>query len=301
MRMIGHLPGEEGARVFSDYLYGRGIDNQVEAERDGRWAVWVHSEEQMADATALLRHFSEHSGDPEYAAAAGKARERRLREQQENDAARKRFYDSRRLFPGGIRGIGFLTAILVAISVATSLLSNFGGNEKPILWMFVSEFDIAGGGLARLQGLPEIRHGELWRLITPVFIHFGPAHILFNMLWLLDLGTMIERRQSTGILAALVLVIGALSNLGQYLYDGPGFGGMSGVVYGLIGYIWLRGRADPASGLFLHRTTVGMAMIWFVLCLVNVIPKVANGAHTVGFVVGAAWGYVSGVMASRRK
>src|ERR1051326_3583540 len=121
------------------------------------------------------------------------------------------------------------------------------------------------------------------------------------MLWLLDLGTMIERRQSTGLLAALVLVIGVLSNFGQYLYDGPGFGGMSGVVYGLIGYIWLRGRTDPGSGLFLHRTTVTMAMIWFVLCLVNVIPKVANGAHTVGFVTGAAWGYLSGLATSRRR
>ena len=163
MRLIGHLPGEEGARVFSDYLYGRGIDNQVEPERDGRWAVWVHAEEKMADATALLRHYSEHSADPEYAAAAAKARERRLREHKEDEAARKRFYDSSRLFPGGIRGIGFLTAILLVISVATSLVSGFGGNEKPILWMFVSEYDVPGGWMARLNGLPEIRHGEISR------------------------------------------------------------------------------------------------------------------------------------------
>jgi GlpG protein len=120
------------------------------------------------------------------------------------------------------------------------------------------------------------------------------------MLWMLDLGTMIERRQSSRMLLALVLVIAALSNFGQYLVGGPGFGGMSGVVYGLIGYIWLRGKFDPASGLFLHSSTVTMAVIWFVLCLVHVIPGVANTAHSVGFGVGIAWGYISATIATRR-
>jgi GlpG protein len=299
--MIGHLPAEDGARAFSDYLYGRGIDNQVEPERDGRWAVWVHGEDQMAEAEAMLRHYRDHSGDPEYAAAAGKASERRLREERENESARKRFHDSRRIFPGGIRGIGFLTAVLVGLSVATSLVSSFGDNEKPILWMFISDFDVEGGALARLKGLPEIRHGEVWRLFTPMFIHLSVLHLFVNMLWLLDLGTMIERRQSAGLLAALVLVIAALSNLGQYFWHGPSFGGMSGVVYGLIGYIWLRGKWDPGSGLSLHSSTVSMAMIWFVLCLVGVIPNVANGAHSVGLVVGVAWGYVSALLASGRR
>ena len=155
--------------------------------------------------------------------------------------------------------------------------------------------------MARLGGLPEIRHGELWRLFTPMFIHFGLLHLLFNMVWLLDLGTMIERRQSTRVLSALVLVIAALSDFGQYLWQGPGFGGMSGVVYGLIGYIWLRGKFDPASGLFLHSSTVTMAVIWFVLCLAGVFPYVANAAHGVGFAVGIAWGYVSALLAARKR
>ncbi|PYK98399.1 MAG: hypothetical protein DME19_12705, partial [Verrucomicrobia bacterium] len=114
---------------------------------------------------------------------------------------------------------------------------------------------------ARLGGLPEIRHGELWRLVTPIFLHGGLMHILFNMLCLSDFGTMIERRQNTRVLTALVLVIAALSNLGQYLWQGPDFGGMSGVVYGLIGYIWMRGKFDPNSSLFLHSSTVTMAVV----------------------------------------
>src|SRR5437867_460418 len=65
--------------------------------------------------------------------------------------------------------------------------------------------------------LPEIRHGELWRLITPMFIHFGIWHLLLNMLWLRDLGSMIEARQSPLHLAILVVVFAAGSNLGQIL------------------------------------------------------------------------------------
>jgi GlpG protein len=166
--------------------------------------------------------------------------------------------------------------------------------------MFISERIVEGGVNERLNDLPEIRHGEVWRLVTPIFIHFTIAHILFNMLWLFDLGTMIERRQSTRVLSVLVLVIAVLSNFGQYLWQGPVFGGMSGVVYGLIGYIWLRGKFDPASGLFLHSSTVTMAVIWFVLCLVGVIPHVANAAHGVGFAVGIVWGYISAFLANRR-
>ena len=51
----------------------------------------------------------------------------------------------------------------------------------------------------------------------------------------------------------LVLVIAALSNLGQYFVSGPNFCGISGVVYGLFGYIWMKGRFDPASVRGAHR------------------------------------------------
>jgi len=298
--MIGHLPAETSAREFGDYLYAQGIGNRIEPARDGTWELWVEAEDQIATATVLLKEYQGNPGDPKYQQSSRIAREKREQEQQANEAAQKRFFDRRNLFPLSW-GLGVTTGILIAISVATALVSVFGGNSKPILWMFISEYDVEGGAMARLGGLPEIRHGELWRLFTPMFIHFGLLHLLFNMVWLLDLGTMIERRQSTRVLSALVLVIAALSDFGQYLWQGPGFGGMSGVVYGLIGYIWLRGKFDPASGLFLHSSTVTMAVIWFVLCLVRVIPNMANGAHGVGFAVGIAWGYVSALLAARKR
>ena len=145
-----------------------------------------------------------------------------------------------------------------------------------------------------VRTLPEVRHGEVWRLLTPIFIHYGILHLVFNMLWLRDLGSMIEGRQSSIHLLLLVLCIGVGSNLGEnFLGRSPAFGGMSGVVYGLLGYIWVRGKCDPASGLYLHPTTVLMMIVWFFACLLGLVGNIANAAHGVGLVMGMAWGYLS--------
>jgi GlpG protein len=99
----------------------------------------------------------------------------------------------------------------------------------------------------------------------------------------------------------LTLVLAVCSNLAQYylgeFYLGrggsPSFGGMSGVIYGLLGYVWIRGKRDPGSGLYLHPTTVTMMIVWFFACFTGVFGSVANSAHAAGFGLGIAWGYLS--------
>jgi GlpG protein len=293
MRQIGHVAGEGAARAFGDYLYAQGIENQIEADRDGTWAVWIHSEEELERAKGMLADFREHPADPKFQDAAPAAR--RLREQKEKESAarEKRLKDRRYLFrPLTGYGAGPLTLFLIAASVVVYLFSL--ENRDLLLRLFISESDPGVAGLQRLtDGLLEIRHGEVWRLITPIFIHFGLMHIFFNMLWLLDLGSMIEARQKTWVLAVLVLVIAAVSNLAQYVVGGPGFGGMSGVVYGLLGYVWIRGKFDPGSGLFVHPTNVTLMIIWFFICFTGQMGDIANMAHAAGLVMGMAWGYLS--------
>ena len=111
---------------------------------------------------------------------------------------------------------------------------------------------------------------------------------------------MIEARQSALRLLLLVVVTGIFSNLAQYLVDGPQFGGMSGVVYALAGYVWMRGKHDRASGLFLDQQSVTILLVWLVVCFTGLVGPVANIAHFAGLVSGMAIGRVSGYLAMRK-
>jgi GlpG protein len=111
---------------------------------------------------------------------------------------------------------------------------------------------------------------------------------------------MIEGLHGQVRFALIVLGIAGLSNMAQFVQTGwPIFGGMSGVNYGLFGYIWLRGKYDPSSGLYLTPQDKMLMLVWFVICFTNLVGPVANTAHAVGLVAGAVWGRVSAWIALR--
>ncbi len=294
MRLIGHLAEEKAARTFADYLYVRKIESHLEFEKADGWGIWINDEDKVEDASGLLAAFRANPADPKYRAEAKSAAELRAEAEKDEAKYRQKLSDRRHLFrPLRSYSFGPLTFVLIAISVTVAVFSNLGAEHEPIMSLFITNYSLSGNYLKWNNALPELMHGQVWRLITPIFIHFGLLHIFFNMLWLRDLGSMIEGRQSSWLLAILVTVIAACSNLGQFWFGGPMFGGMSGVVYGLLGYIWMRGKFDPGSGLYLHPSTVTMMIIWFVACFTPIIPNVANAAHAVGLVMGIAWGYLS--------
>jgi GlpG protein len=282
MRLIGHLKTETSAKTFGAYLTSVDVPNLVEPEADGSWAVWVHNEDQIPEGQAALDQFQCNPADAKFQEAPKKAAalEQKLRVQE--GIARKRTFSRDSIWPQ--MSLGPLTLVLIVVSVLVTLT----GFMTPIWpdamrWLAISEFTPAAM-------LPEVRHGQLWRLITPIFIHFGLLHLLFNMMMTRDLGSIIEIRQGTGKLALMVLALGIASNLGQFFLAGPAFGGMSGVLYGLFGYIWIRGRVDPASGLTISSSSALIMLAWYFLCLAGLIGSVANGTHTVGLLVGMAWG-----------
>ena len=174
-----------------------------------------------------------------------------------------------------------VTATLIILSIFVALLSKMGSNFQFIHILFISEYS---------QGLPEIISGQLWRLFTPAFIHFGIMHIAFNLLWLYQLGSAIEQRQTSKRMLILVMFISLLSNLSQYFWDGSLFGGMSGVVYGLLGYVWAQGKFNPRSGLGLDKNITLMMLIWFVVCWLGLVGNIANMAHTTGLFCGVILG-----------
>lgn len=174
-----------------------------------------------------------------------------------------------------------VTATLIVLSLIVALFSNIGRDMQLIHFLFISEYR---------QGLPEILNGELWRLFTPALIHFGILHIAFNLLWLYQLGSAIEQRQTSKRMIILIIFISVLSNLAQYIWNGPLFGGMSGVVYGLLGYVWAQGKFNPRSGLNLDKNITLMMLIWFVVCWLGLVGNIANMAHTIGLFCGLILG-----------
>jgi GlpG protein len=278
MRLIGRLNNESNAKTFGDYLTSLDVVNSTEGEADGQWAIWVHSEDQLQVANAALASFRQNPNDLKYQQASVKAAAKRERVEKEKSEYARRVVTSDALWPS--YSMGPLTVVLMGICVAMAALYGLPPLRAPWLWM--SE------NLSR--ALPEVRQGQVWRLLTPIFIHMNIEHILFNMLALKTLGSMIEARRGWFTLLCQVVVMGVLSNVGQDFVGGPFFGGFSGVLYGMFGYIWMQGIFDPTSGLRLMPTNIVMMLGWFVLCLVGVIPGVANGAHGFGLVVGMVWG-----------
>ncbi len=299
MRLIGQLDNATHARALGDFLTVHGIANEMEAERDGTYAVWIVDEDQLESARKHFEHFKQNPGAPEFQGQEPQANEIRRAEQAANAKVKERTRNRSRLF-GKLTsyGVGPLTFGLIAVSIYVAVMTKLGGDVQALQPLAITEWDRYVHGDT---GLTEIRAGEFWRLVTPIFLHFGILHLLFNMLWLFDLGNMIEARESTGRLALLVLVIAVSSNLGQFLMSNPAFGGMSGVVYGLFGYVWMKGKFDPASGYALHPQTVTMMLIWFFVCIAGVVGPIANYAHGVGLAVGVALGWSSSLWNRRKR
>ena len=297
MRHIGHLPDQAQGSSFGDFLLAKGIRNEIEAEPDGTSLVWIVEDDQLAAAQAWLEKFRANPDGAEFRDASALAAKTRKAEAKEQAEYQRRVRTGKSLFVkfGGY-GVGVLTYTLIGICVVVALFSKFGANENLVRQLVISDPGNMAPGF-----LPDVtQHGEFWRLLTPVFLHFGVLHLLFNMMWLYQLGCLIEARQGTLRLLLLVIVTGVFSNLAQYFMGGPQFGGMSGVVYALAGYVWLRGKYDRTSGLFLNQQSVTILLVWLVACFTNLLGPVANYAHLGGLVSGMAIGRVSAYLALRK-
>jgi len=80
----------------------------------------------------------------------------------------------------------------------------------------------------------------------------------------------------------------------EYAVSGPTtFGGMSGVVYGLFSFIWIRGRLDPSFPYRMPQQLVTFMLIWLGLGFTGWVGPIANWVHTGGLISGAVWGVIS--------
>lgn len=171
---------------------------------------------------------------------------------------------------------GLVTLSVFAICWAIFLASNLGWAENIFLSLrFYSQLSL------------DAFINEPLRLLGPAFFHFSWLHIVFNTMWWWQLGGSIEKLLGKSVLINLLLISAIASNLGQFFVSGPNFGGLSGVVYALVGFVWWFGYLAPERGLSLSKPIVGFMLFWLVLGFVDLLPvNVANTAHLVGLLSG---------------
>lgn len=130
-----------------------------------------------------------------------------------------------------------------------------------------------------------LRQGRWWTLITAIYLHGGILHILFNIIWLRQLGYMVEELFGT----SRAFLIFTLSGVAGYIVSdflGVMFTvGASGSIFGLLGALIYYGRKRGGYfGAAIYRQVGSWALMAFLFGFL--FPGVNNFAHAGGFVGG---------------
>ncbi|MFM5857443.1 rhomboid family intramembrane serine protease GlpG [Aeromonas rivipollensis] len=258
------------AQALVDYLATLGISCELTQSEIGV-SVWLADEQRLAQAQQEVKRFLAEPNHPRYMEASW----------QSGRADARIDYSKGMTDPvtDFLHQAGPLTLVVIIACLAIYALDAIG---LPI-------FD----ELAFHPTLAQFTDWQAWRYVTPAFIHFSVLHLVFNLLWWWYLGGQIEQRLGSGKLFILLLVGAALPNIAEFFVSGPRFGGLSGVVYALLGYSWMRARLQPACGLTMPPALMGFMLIWLVLGFFDMLgTSTANMAHLVGLLVGLLQGWL---------
>ena len=258
------------AQALVDYLATLGIPCELTQSELGV-SVWLADERRLAQAQQEVKRFLSEPNHPRYMEASW----------QSGHADARIDYSKGMTDPvtDFLHQAGPLTLVVIIACLAIYALDAIG---LPI-------FD----ELAFHPTLAQFTDWQAWRYVTPAFIHFSVLHLVFNLLWWWYLGGQIEQRLGSGKLFILLIVGAALPNIAEFFASGPRFGGLSGVVYALLGYSWLRTRLQPDCGLAMPPALMGFMLVWLVLGFLDMLgTPTANMAHLVGLLVGLAQGWL---------
>ncbi len=277
MLELGHLPNERAAQALIDYLKGQGIDCQLQHAEHGV-ILSVMKEQDYGIAKQEYDHFIRNPYEDKYLKASW----------DNGTTGTKIDYGAPglQLVTQFLSGAGPLT-LSVMLSCTLIYLGFIFGFANPIF-----------EALSFFGAVPGSDVSQVWRVFTPSLMHFSAMHIIFNLLWWWYLGGKIENKLGVTPLLTLLLIAGTLPNLLQYAIGGPNFGGLSGVVYAVVGYTWIMGIKRPEKGIGLPPAYIGFMLVWLVFGFTDMFGlSIANGAHIGGLLVGLAQGFID----SRRR
>ena len=265
MILLIQLNDPQLAQMLADYLQSRDMSCQLQISETGV-SLWLLDEKQASSAEQEVQRFVREPHHARYREAAW---------QQEKPASWRSTTDS-----------GLLTELMLQAQPLMLLVTVLIAGVFLLYW-----FAIPVETLLSFEW--PWQRGQVWRLVTPVLLHFSVLHLLFNLAWWWYLGGRLEHRYGAGKLAILLFSGALIPNVLQAMVSGAEFGGLSGVTYALIGYLWLRERGSEdqsqvavSNGLFIFM------LCWLVLGFTNLFGlNTANLAHLGGLLVGLLQGW----------
>lgn len=304
MRQIGTMSDEAAARTLADYLLTLGITTRLD-QTDNGWVIWVHQEDKLPVARTELDAFVKAPTAPKYRGHAAAARELRRQAERAQREHLKNTLDVRYIWAARDWRRCPVTWLFLALCLGFTFWTKFGTNDEIMNRFFVASYEVLplselprdhSGSVAidsergtwiKTNLLDDLKRGQFWRLITPIFLHMNPLHLAFNLTILYQLGTAIEIRRGHLNLALLILFSAVASNLGQYFEaNDPRFGGISGVDLALFGYCWMKGMYEPELGLGLTPGTILFVILFLAVTMLGQVGFIAHGAHVVGLAAG---------------
>jgi len=324
--------------------------NQIDArckQAGEQWEIWVLDEDQLPLARELAYIFNGNPDDAQFDTVLNEANKielekdklQRARKKEANKLERQQQRHSVRPTKSLTRSIIILCSLLFGASLvfqsgddgnfiheslgvvrANSVNESYGERIRLLQRLDGGSVGEAQKNVDKILNssynsllLEDIKRGQLWRMVTPIFLHAPGAslssflHIFFNMYWLFALGLGIERHFGTVNFALLVLFTGVISILlpaispqggvfGLTALKGASVVGFSGVIYGIIGFGWIKMKMQPHLGIIIPPFVFIFMMIWLGIGLVSpeggFFGAISHLAHAAGLLAGVAFGYV---------
>lgn len=271
---IGIIDNPRMAQAFVDYLAVKSIDAKVAQTEEG-FAICLPGMTHVEQASAELDLFLADPFQDKYQAASWDMAETRTAHFNYNSS---NMLQNFLLHAGRVTLAIFVSCLVIFVTMYLGMLSQHEFVYAALHFPFNLSLDALS---------------EFWRLVTPALIHFSLLHLVFNLLWWWYLGGLIETKLGSYKLLLLFLVAALIPNIGQFLLAGPNFGGLSGVVYALLGYIWWTGWLSPEKELNLPKPYIGFMLAWLVVGFVPIFGlNIANAAHLLGLAVGCGQAFI---------
>lgn len=264
------LSNPQAADLFVNYMATKGV--RIHAKNENQQiSLWLEDQHQLEMVEKELNVFLREPFHPRYQAASWQTGDPK------NTSIKYRPAFS---IKNMVQRSGPLTVLLVILCIVIFILQQVLGDQD-VLTYLAWPYD-------------ESLNFEVWRYITPAFLHFSLTHIAFNLAIWWYLAGQVEQRIGSGKLFVVLLISALVSNWAQALVISSSFetfGGLSGVTFALIGYTGLTSLRNPEKGIYVPSGLLVMSVLWIIMGYMGVLDSlvggsVANTAHFAGFLIG---------------